>query len=473
MSRNQYLDELDNLLDNQQGDGFVRPEPTPATLELDEEIVSATMPMEDNTTQQQASQVNQTWAEVIESASQAMQDSSNLSQEAIQKNIELAKTQQESIKELADAAGGWRHATRQAVQEVNAAKKNVITLTIISGLIAIAGFGTTIGVMLQNKSSYIHMSNLILENVDEHQTLVSKTLTLKMDELSSTVEQMQATLALLAAGNEHAVPERRLAKQALEIDPDSTSEAVDELAHHNSKLTDEADDSPNETADKNTPLETTADAETTEAPTAIVDETVTQHAEIENNPTDETVVVAETTMQQQLLAPLAELADAQQHNLTPNLLTSQLDETQWQQLIEQIDALKADIKHLENKFSEQTQTQDQQFIELVNQTKQQLTEHQQQLNSLVEKSLQQPANNSASTDAKSTPVTTTETAKTADTTTEKQQKILNNHVYQLRKDMNELRVIQQNMREQINGMEQQQQPKAITYEEGYRYRSQD
>lgn len=35
------------------------------------------------------------------------------------------------------------------------------------------------------------MSNAVLENVDEHQTLVSRTLTLKMDEMAATIERME------------------------------------------------------------------------------------------------------------------------------------------------------------------------------------------------------------------------------------------------------------------------------------------
>lgn len=196
MSNRNYLDELDSLMDN------------PAELET---LVSAgnaskataekIMVASASTPEHNALEASHTWANVIEQASLALQDGTQTAQEIAQKNLDLAKSQNESIKELVDAASGWRHATRQAVQEVNSAKKNVIILTVISGVIAIAGFGTTIGVMLQSRAGFVSMSNSVLENVDEHQSLVSKTLTLKMDELASTIEQMQASLDQLTPNN--------------------------------------------------------------------------------------------------------------------------------------------------------------------------------------------------------------------------------------------------------------------------------
>jgi hypothetical protein len=145
-----------------------------------------------------AQEARDTWASVIENASHSLQEGARTVQDAAHKNLELAKNQNENIKELVDAASGWRHATRQAVQEVAATKKNIIILTVISGVIAVAGFGTTIGVMLQSRSGLASMSNAVLENVDEHQTLVSRTLTLKMDEMAATIERMEGVIDQLS-----------------------------------------------------------------------------------------------------------------------------------------------------------------------------------------------------------------------------------------------------------------------------------
>jgi hypothetical protein len=195
MANTNYLDELDGLLDeppnNSDGDSLLdipvtKAIPTPTAKPLNIQASET------------AQEMTVTWAAVIENASDSLQDSARTVQDAIQKNLDLAKNQNESIKELVDAASGWRHSTRQAVQEVTSAKKNIIILTVISGVIALAGFGTTIGVMLQSRAGLATMSNSVLENVDEHQTLVSRTLTLKMDELASTIERMEATLDQMA-----------------------------------------------------------------------------------------------------------------------------------------------------------------------------------------------------------------------------------------------------------------------------------
>ena len=180
MSNTNYLDELDGLLDNP-NDSIIDIPAAPAHTPI-----SSAAPSSDP-----AHTARDTWAAVIENASHSLQEGTRTVQDAAYKNLELAKSQNESIKELIDAASGWRHATRQAVQEVASAKKNVILLTVISGIIAVAGFGTTIGVMLQSRTGLASMSNAVLENVDEHQTLVSRTLTLKMDEMAATIERME------------------------------------------------------------------------------------------------------------------------------------------------------------------------------------------------------------------------------------------------------------------------------------------
>ncbi|MCH9742567.1 MAG: hypothetical protein K0U21_05100 [Proteobacteria bacterium] len=196
MSNRNYLDELDSLMDNP-----TELETLVSSGNTSKAKAESIMEASANTLEHNALEASHTWANVIEQASLALQDGTQTAQEIAQKNLDLAKSQGESIKELVDAASGWRHATRQAVQEVNSAKKNVIILTVISGVIAIAGFGTTIGVMLQSRAGFVSMSNSVLENVDEHQSLVSKTLTLKMDELASTIEQMQASLDQLTPNN--------------------------------------------------------------------------------------------------------------------------------------------------------------------------------------------------------------------------------------------------------------------------------
>lgn len=319
MSTHNYLDDLDSLLDN----------PSSTTKASDSEAIPLTKPLiigdtaVTTLTTNDALDASQTWAEVIESASSALQEATQLSQEAIRKNIALAKEQQESIKELSDAASGWRHATRQAVQEVNATKKNIIILTVISGLIAIAGFGTTIGVMLQSRTGLVNMSNAVLENVDEHQTIVSKTLTLKMDELSSTIEQMQASIDQLNT-NKTSLSAHT---PALPNDTEAVQTTTTEVNNNEPQV------NPVVTAEAVVPVLTPSPAP---APSPI----------LTNTPS-----TAATT--QPALAPVA----------TANIPTNEA----WQQLLTQVDQLQQQLQQIEQNTLKQGQTQNQQWQQLVSQ----------------------------------------------------------------------------------------------------------
>lgn len=215
MANKDYLDELDALLDTPGAMGVVSPPSPPARdsaedplSELDTAMQAAPRPA----SAAREEQANITWANVIEQASNSLQVSAQTVQDAVQKNIDLAKTQQEGIRDLSDAASGWRHATRQAVEEVTSAKKHVLILTVISGVIAVVGFSTTIGVMLQSRAGLASMSNAVLENVDDHQKLVSRTLTLKMDELAATIERMENQLDQMDKGRMGAAASATLAQ---------------------------------------------------------------------------------------------------------------------------------------------------------------------------------------------------------------------------------------------------------------------
>lgn len=214
MANKDYLDELDALLDNPGAMGMVSPPSPPASDSGEDPLneLDTAMQTPRPVSAPREEQANITWANVIEQASNSLQVSAQTVQDAVQKNIDLAKAQQEGIRDLSDAASGWRHATRQAVEEVTSAKKHVLILTVISGVIAVVGFSTTIGVMLQSRAGLASMSNSVLENVDDHQKLVSRTLTLKMDELAATIERMENQLDQMDKGRMGAASSATLAQ---------------------------------------------------------------------------------------------------------------------------------------------------------------------------------------------------------------------------------------------------------------------
>lgn len=399
MSAHNYLDDLDNLLDDPKSNLTSAPLAKAPQASSDVELSSVAAPpsSKPKNTTDEAHQASQTWADVIESASRALHDGTQLAQEATRKNIELAKEQQESIKELTDAASGWRHATRQAVQEVSATKKNIIILTVISALIAVAGFGTTIGVMLQSRASFVSMSNAILENVDEHQTIVSKTLTLKMDELASTIEQMQASIDQLNSNRTN------VASTPTPLTPADDNESVKIVAE--------------ETKLPNNEMMTLIQPEAVKTPITetTVQPSITAVAASQAAPTSTTISAAPTPTPSHTMAT----------SVTPTAEA-------WQQLLTQVDQLQQQLQQIEQNAIKQGQAQNQQWQQVATQMDEKLAARLAKL-----------------------PTTANETSKTPTSVTAVvDTKPIMDQLTRLRQEMAELRLLQQSLKEQMSQVKQ-------------------
>ena len=400
MSAHNYLDDLDNLLDDPKSNLTSAPlakAPQASSSDVELSPVAAPPSSKPKNTTDEAHQASQTWADVIESASRALHDGTQLAQEATRKNIELAKEQQESIKELTDAASGWRHATRQAVQEVSATKKNIIILTVISALIAVAGFGTTIGVMLQSRASFVSMSNAILENVDEHQTIVSKTLTLKMDELASTIEQMQASIDQLNTNRTN------VASTPTPLTPADDNENVKIVAE--------------EPKQPNNEMTTLIQPEAVKTPITetTVQPSITAVAASQAAPTSTTISAAPTPTPSHTMATSA----------TPTAEA-------WQQLLTQVDQLQQQLQQIEQNAIKQGQAQNQQWQQVATQMDEKLAARLAKL-----------------------PTTANETSKTPTSVTAVvDTKPIMDQLTRLRQEMAELRLLQQSLKEQMSQVKQ-------------------
>lgn len=400
MSAHNYLDDLDNLLDDPKSNLTSAPlakAPQASSSDVELSSVAASPSSKPKNTTDEAHQASQTWADVIESASRALHDGTQLAQEATRKNIELAKEQQESIKELTDAASGWRHATRQAVQEVSATKKNIIILTVISALIAVAGFGTTIGVMLQSRASFVSMSNAILENVDEHQTIVSKTLTLKMDELASTIEQMQASIDQLNTNRTN------VASTPTPLTPADDNESVKIVAEE-PKL-------------PNNEMTTLIQPEAVKTPITetTIQPSITTVAASQAAPTSTTISAAPTPTPSHTMATSA----------TPTAEA-------WQQLLTQVDQLQQQLQQIEQNAIKQGQAQNQQWQQVATQMDEKLAARLAKL-----------------------PTTANETSKTPTSVTAVvDTKPIMDQLTRLRQEMAELRLLQQSLKEQMGQVKQ-------------------
>lgn len=402
MSAHNYLDDLDNLLDDPKSNLTSAPiakAPQASSSDVELSSVAAPPSSKPKNTTDEAHQASQTWADVIESASRALHDGTQLAQEATRKNIELAKEQQESIKELTDAASGWRHATRQAVQEVSATKKNIIILTVISALIAVAGFGTTIVVMLQSRASFVSMSNAILENVDEHQTIVSKTLTLKMDELASTIEQMQASIDQLNTNRTNVA-----------ITPTPLTPADD---NESMKIVAEEPKLPNNE------MTTLIQPEAVKTPITetTVQPSITAVAASQAAPTSTTISAAPT--------PTPTPSHIMATSATPTAEA-------WQQLLTQVDQLQQQLQQIEQNSLKQSQDQNQQWQQLATQVDEKLAARLAKL-----------------------PTTANETSKTPTSVTAVvDTKPIMDQLTRLRQEMAELRLLQQSLKEQMSQVKQ-------------------
>ncbi|OYZ42086.1 MAG: hypothetical protein B7Y18_01245 [Thiotrichales bacterium 24-47-4] len=266
----------------------------------------------------------------------------------------------------------------------------------ISALIAVAGFGTTIGVMLQSRASFVSMSNAILENVDEHQTIVSKTLTLKMDELASTIEQMQASIDQLNTNRTN------VAVIPTPLTPADDDESVNIVAEEPKLPNNEMTTLTQPEAVK-TPI-----TETTVQPsiTAVVASPA---------PTSTTISAAPTPTPSHTMATSA----------TPTAEA-------WQQLLTQVDQLQQQLQQIEQNAIKQAQAQNQQWQQVATQVDEKLAARLAKL-----------------------PTTANETGKTPTSVTAVvDTKPIMDQLTRLRQEMAELRLLQQSLKEQMGQVKQ-------------------
>jgi len=394
VSNTNYLDELDGLLDN----------PSSSESFIDIPVVPTHAPAASSAPNVSAAhEARDTWAAVIENASHSLQEGARTVQDAAYKNLELAKNQNESIKELVDAASGWRHATRQAVQEVASAKKNIIILTVISGIIAVAGFSTTIGVMLQSRSGLANMSNAVLENVDEHQTLVSRTLTLKMDEMAATIERMENVIDQM--GNPEVKTQAKV-----------TRNNTEDMGESNPEMTAETNVIP----DMVLPIEKSIIATTpTPAPIAIATDTTASPAIASPNTTMTTTQINDAVVN--ATAPLNK------------------------QMSDKLTQVTGQITQLEQNWKQSNDTVQKQLSQIPTAVEEKLTPRLQALQ-------------------KATPATTTTAATGATTVVTQDNKVVLEQLTRLRQDMAEIRQLQTALKEQVNRLNQNQSREPAPYQ---------
>jgi chaperonin cofactor prefoldin len=130
--------------------------------------------------------------ETLLEATQLAQEAAEEAQVAAERNLTLAKEEKESIIEMSEALGAWRHASRSAIEDVRAARRHMAIMMGVSLVFGAVAMGITGWMMYQIKYQAESAKADILDLMQTQFTLFNQKTGLKVDELASLIESMQA-----------------------------------------------------------------------------------------------------------------------------------------------------------------------------------------------------------------------------------------------------------------------------------------
>ncbi len=130
--------------------------------------------------------------ETLLEATRLAQEAGEEAQIAAERSLALAKEEKESIIEISDALGAWRHASRSAIDDMRAARRHMAIMMGVSLLFGAAAMGVTGWMMYQIKYEAESAKADILDLMQTQFTLFNQKTGLKVDELASLIESMQA-----------------------------------------------------------------------------------------------------------------------------------------------------------------------------------------------------------------------------------------------------------------------------------------
>lgn len=130
---------------------------------------------------------------LLEATVQA-QTAAELAQVATERCVHLNKEQKESLIEMSEALGAWRHATRSALKELKKEQKKSTLMLALTALLAASTLGGG-GFMLYQVKKQVELGKAdILDLMQTQMAVQSQRTQLKLDELASTIESLQHTL---------------------------------------------------------------------------------------------------------------------------------------------------------------------------------------------------------------------------------------------------------------------------------------
>lgn len=132
--------------------------------------------------------------ETLLEATEHAQTAAELAQVATERALHLGKKQKESIIEMSEALGAWRHATRSALKELKGEPKKSTLMVVLTALLAASTLGGG-GFMLYQVKKQVEVGKAdILDLMQTQMAVQNQKTQLKLDELASTIEAMQASL---------------------------------------------------------------------------------------------------------------------------------------------------------------------------------------------------------------------------------------------------------------------------------------
>ena len=127
-------------------------------------------------------------------AAKMAQDAASHSQKAAEASLNHASRQKEQIMELSDANFAWRQAVKSATKEISSAKSQFAILLgvgIVTSVTAMSVMGWMLYSIQQKEDSF---KGEILDILQTENALLTKQITIKVDELSGLIELMTADI---------------------------------------------------------------------------------------------------------------------------------------------------------------------------------------------------------------------------------------------------------------------------------------
>lgn len=120
------------------------------------------------------------------------------SQHAADKAINLAHEQKAQIVELSDANIAWRQSLRSASKDIRAARNAVSIMMSVSITVSVVSAGAIGWLLYSLNNQYEQLKGNVLDIITTENTLFTKNLTLKVDQLSSLIEALASDVQRLA-----------------------------------------------------------------------------------------------------------------------------------------------------------------------------------------------------------------------------------------------------------------------------------